>query len=129
MCTNSRLNKEKTEGHVEVFPGQTFEIEVVAVGQRFGMIPASVRAETSTNNVIDQLQKLQDTENQCTKLKYTVRSSNRNETMLLSLDGQTRPKWINESIDIPDEFLQFNKVLITLKECTYPLDFEFDSGR
>ena len=47
--------------------------------------------------------------------------------MLLSVDGQTRPKWINESIDIPDEFLQFNKVLTTLKEC--PLDFEFDSGR
>ena len=127
MCTNSRLNKEKTEGHVEVFPGQTFEIEVVAVGQRFGMIPASVRAETAENNVINQLQKLQDTENQCTKLKITVRPSNRNETMLLSVDGQTRPKWINESIDIPDEFLQFNKVLTTLKEC--PLDFEFDSGR
>ena len=127
MCTNSTLRKYKAELHIEVFPGQTFEIEAVAVGQRFGMIPASVRAETSTNNVIDQLQKLQDTENQCTKLKYTVRSSNRNETMLLSLDGQTRPKWINESIDIPDEFLQFNKILTTLKEC--PLDFEFDSGR
>ena len=46
--------------------------------------------------------------------------------MLLSLDGQTRPKWIDESIDIPDEFLQF-KVLITLREC--PLGFEFDNKR
>ena len=126
MCTNSRLNKEKTEGHIEVFPGQTFEIEVVAVGQRFGMISASVRAEIAGNNVIDQLQKLQDTENHCTNLKYTIRSSNRNETMLLSVDGQTRPKWINESISIPNEFLQF-KVLITLREC--PLGFEFDSGQ
>ena len=120
MCTNSTLNKHRAEAHIAVFPGQTFEIEAVAVGQRFGMIPASIRAES---DVIDQLQKLQDTENQCTKLKFTVRSSNRNETILLSIDGQIRPKWINKSINIPDEFLQF-KVLITLLEC--PLGFKFD---
>ena len=68
MCTNSRINKEKTEGHIEVFPGQTFEIEAVAVGQRYGMIPASIRAKTAEKNVIDQLQKLQDTEGQCTNI-------------------------------------------------------------
>lgn len=45
MCTNSTLNRYKTESYIKVFPGQTFEIEVVAVGQRFGMVPASVRAE------------------------------------------------------------------------------------
>ena len=125
MCTNSALNKYKVEAHIEVFPGQIFEIEAVAVGQRFGMIPASIRAETGSN-VIDQLQKLQDTDNQCTKLKFTVHSSNRNETILLSIDGQLRPKWINESINIPDEFLKF-KMFITLQEC--PLGFEFDSRK
>ena len=125
MCTNSKLNKYRVEAHIEVFPGQTFEIEVVAVGQRFGMIPASVRAETGSN-VIDHLQKLQDTDNHCTKLKFTVRSSNRNETILLSIDGQIRPKWINESINIPDEFLKF-KMFIALKKC--PLGFEFDSRK
>ena len=123
MCTNSTQIKDKAEAHIAVIPGQTFEFEAVAVGQRFGMIPASVRAES---DVIDQLQKLQDTENQCTKLKFTVRSSNGNETMLLSIDKQIRPKWINESINIPDEFLIF-RVLITLLEC--PLGFEFDNGR
>ena len=35
LCTNSMLNKNETEKHVEVFPGQTFEIEAVAVGQRY----------------------------------------------------------------------------------------------
>ena len=122
MCTNSTINKYESEVHIQVFPGQTFEIETVAVGQRFGMIPASVRAETGPN-VIDQLQKLQDTNNYCTKLKFTVRSSNRNETMLLSIDGQIIPKWINKSTDIPDEFLQF-KILVILKKC--PLGFEFN---
>ena len=124
MCTNSTLNRYKTEAHIALFPGQTFEIETVAVGQRFGMIPASIRAETARNNVIDQIQKVQDTENHCTKLKFTVQSSNKNETIALSVDGQTMPRWINEST--PDEFLQF-KILITLKDC--PLGFEFDSRR
>ena len=63
ICTNLTLNKHETEVHINIFPGQSFEIEVVAVGQRFGMIPASVKAETPGTHVIDQLQKLQDTEN------------------------------------------------------------------
>ena len=123
ICKNSTLNKHESELHIEIFPGQTFETEVVAVGQRFGVVPASVRAETGIN-VIDQLQRIQDTENHCTKLKFTVRSSNRNETMLLSIDGQIMPKWINETI--PDELHQF-KVCITLKDC--PLGFQFDDRR
>ena len=121
MCTNSTINRYQTEAHIALFPGQTFEIEVVAVGQRFGIIPASIRAETARNNVIDQLQNVQDTTNHCTKLQFTLQSSNKNETIELSIDGQTMPQWINESI--PDEFLQF-KILITLKDC--PLGFEFD---
>ena len=36
ICTNSTPNKDKAEAHIAVFPGQTFEIEAVAVGQRFG---------------------------------------------------------------------------------------------
>ena len=51
------INRYKTEAHIKVFPGQTFEIEVVAVGQRFGMIPAFVRAEAGIN-IISQLQAL-----------------------------------------------------------------------
>lgn len=43
---------------------------------------------------------------------------------ILSKEGQTAPKWINESI--PDEFLQFN-IHITIKDC--PLGFEFDNRR
>ena len=41
--------------------------------------------------------------------------------MLLSIDGQIMPKWINETIS--DELLQFS-VIIMLKDC--PLGFDFD---
>ena len=55
-------NKKKTVTHIEVFPGQTFEIEVVAVGQRFGVVPAIVRASFVNQDlhIIDELQRLQD---------------------------------------------------------------------
>ena len=42
--------------------------------------------------------------------------------MLLSMEGQTLPKWINKTI-LPDEFLQL-RILITMKNC--PLGFKFD---
>ena len=122
MCENSTVNKQESETQIEIFPGQTFQVEIVAVGQRFGVVPASIRAETGIN-VIDHLQKLQDVEDHCTKIEFTVRSSSRNETILLGIDGQALPAWINESINIPDELLQF-KVFIQLKDC--PLGFQFD---
>ena len=85
MCTNSTVNHYITEAHFEVFPGQTFEIDAVAVGQRFGVVPSTVRAETDSD-IIDNLQKIQDTEMECTTLKYTVRSANKTETMILRID-------------------------------------------
>ena len=100
-----KFNTNETENRVDVFPGQTFEIEAVAVGQRFGI---SIRAEMGIN-IVDQLQKLQDTESHYTKLKFTTWSSNRNKTMLQNIDGQIMPKWINETI--PDELLQFTSAI------------------
>ena len=119
ICRNSTIIEYETETHIQVFPGQTFEIDVVAVGQRFGVVPATVRAETGSN-VIDRLQKLQDTEKECTNLKYTIRSSNTNETMLLKVDRQDIPQ--NETVTT--ELLQF-RVLIHVKAC--PAGFVFES--
>ena len=119
ICRNSTINKYETETHIQVFPGQTFEIDVVAVGQRFGIVPATVRAETGSN-LIDSIQKLQDTEKECTNLKYTIRSSNINETMVLRVDRQDIPQ--NETVTT--ELLQF-RVLIHVKAC--PAGFVFES--
>ena len=115
ICTNSTVDRYRNETQIEVFPGQTFEIEVVAVGQRFGVVPATVRV--SKIDIVDPLQRLQEIENHCTKLHFTVRSSRRNETLLLIVD---RP---NENLL---EFHQF-KVLIHLNPC--PIGFLFDKKR
>lgn len=121
ICTNSTISRNKTEAYVEVFPGQTFDIEAVAVGQRFGVVPAAVRAETGLG-IVDDLQKLQDTNKYCTKLEFTVRSSSRNETLLLKIDRQDVQNYHQNGM-VPNEMVQF-KLLILLKDC--PLGFEFD---
>ena len=85
FCTNGTINKKKTTIHIEVFPGQIFDIEIATVGQRYGLAPTSVRAKTEFG-VIEELQKVQDTQNVCTKVKSTIKSAHPNETMNLSVE-------------------------------------------
>ena len=60
-----------------VYPGETFHISVVAVGQRDGAVPSTVRGrainyiDSYPANILDH-QYLQQTKNTCTKLNYTV---------------------------------------------------------
>ena len=118
VCTNSTIGKCKKEVHIDVFPGQTFNIEVATVGQRYGVVPASVRAKTDFN-VIDDLQKVQDTQNRCTMLKYTLRSSNRYESMVLRIEQQNNI----QNISFRGVTMHEVRVLIHLHQC--PLGFEF----
>ena len=63
-----------------VYPGETFHISVVTVGQRDGAVSSMVRSAAQFNltdphpvNLLDY-QRLQQTNNTCTKLNYTVLS-------------------------------------------------------
>ena len=78
-CENNLPNCSYSQYYFprKVYPGETFQISVVAVGQRHGRVPSRVIS------VIDQRmnpsqppdsQNLQQTNNTCTKLTYTVLS-------------------------------------------------------
>ena len=57
-----------------VYPGETFQFSVVAVGQRNGAVPSTVRNIVGKDEGIGKLQDrqyLQHTNNTCTKLNYT----------------------------------------------------------
>ena len=126
LCTNSTINKWVTETSIEAFPGQTVEIEVVTAGQRYGLSPASVRAETESDyEIIEQLQKVQDTQNACTKLNYTIKSSKGNETILLSVEQQSENilRHRNGTLLLPAKSHKL-KLLISFLEC--PLGFVID---
>ena len=62
-----------------VYPGETFQISLVAVGQRKRTVSITVRSTVKTNSITDShsvnlldYQYLQQTCNACTKLNYTV---------------------------------------------------------
>ena len=120
ICRNTTISRYETEVHINAFPGQTLEIEAVAVGQRFGVVPATVRAERGSKmNLTESLQRLQDTHKECTKLKYTIRSASRMETLLLSVDRQNVP----QNVTIAEELLQL-RLLIHLNDCPYGYVFD-----
>ena len=82
-----------------VHPGETFQISVVAVGQRDGTVSSTVRS-TATVNAIDfhqvnllDYQYLQQTNNTCTKLNYTVFSLSNKVNIELHPEGSPSFKY------------------------------------
>ena len=69
-CSDSRYDFPRT-----VYPGETFQVSVVAVGQRDGTVPSTVRSsilQISYPGYLPDSQRLQQTNNTCTILNYTV---------------------------------------------------------
>ena len=65
------------EHHVphSVYPGETFQVSVVAVGQRNGTVPSEVISDIDQSvnpGLLSDSQYLQKTKNTCTNLNYTV---------------------------------------------------------
>ena len=129
-CKNSSPVVNITRLEIETTPGKTFVIEVVAVGQRFGVVPDIVKAEfpnqNGNENIITELQQLQNVGIYCRNLSYTVRSRNKNETMRLTLIDKQVPK-TDPRFKIDTLQFQQLEVIIRLNKC--PPGFIFDSNR
>ena len=65
MCVNNVPSRHQDSMNISLFPGQSFEINAVAVGQLFGVVPTMVTAEVKNRqfSTINDLQKLQEVEN------------------------------------------------------------------
>ena len=81
-----------------VYPGETFHISVVAVGQRDGTVPSTVRGTVKDSYIIDSnqvnlldYQYLQHTNNTCTKLNFTLFSLSQTVTIELYPEGSPCP--------------------------------------
>lgn len=76
ICVHSLLTCYVTEYQTEVFPGEPFEIEAVAVGQRMGIVPSIVRASfTDGEGRLGNGEDVQSVGKQCTTLKFTAYTS------------------------------------------------------
>ena len=94
---------------MELFPGQTFVIKAVAVGQRYGITPATVQAlfQSSLDSYLEETQYVQDVGTGCTNLTFTLRSSANTESMLLTINNRDMTiddlrdtVWIDDRYDI-----------------------------
>ena len=84
----------------KVYPGETIQFSVVAIGQRNGTLPSTVRSKISSKNSgfetananpagahLRDSQYLQQASNTCTKLNYTVFSLHQNVFIKLQAEG------------------------------------------
>ena len=126
MCANSSQVCNITEYTVDVFPGQMFAVEAVAVGQRFGIVPSLVTVITGNGDrILDAGQYTQSTTRQCRSLYFTV-SSKRNLEMinLTTQEFRTPCKSLKGYTNFQLLCNQFS-MKVKLKNC--PLGFVFNT--
>ena len=72
MCNlNNRPNCSQSMKTLSTYPGETFQVSVVTVGQRNGIVPAAVRSHMDKGRLASS-QYIQQTTKMCTTLNYTV---------------------------------------------------------
>jgi predicted outer membrane repeat protein len=114
----------------KAFPGQTFQIEVVAVGQRMGIVPSVVTTEFSDGEGrLGEGQIIQGAGRECTALKFTIFSINKSKTLNLGVrdvEFQNLQKLHSQLRGSEYRFLtQQLSVRVALQTC--PLGFLFNA--
>ena len=84
-CVESKPQCSSVIINTDLLPGQTFNIEVVAVGYWDGTVPSNIQAqfEPPTDGKIAHTQLIQSVGRQCTKLSYTIYFSKEHERLQL----------------------------------------------
>ena len=84
-CDHAIPNCNKTQLQRELFPGETIHIEVIALGQRNGSVPALIQGEVTSDSIggIREVETVQQVDNICTNLTYTILSG---EELLMEID-------------------------------------------
>ena len=121
----------QTDYHIKAIPGQTFQIEVVAVGQRMGIVPAVVTTEFSdSEGRLGEGQAIQGAGRECTALNFAIFSLKKSKTLNLKVrdvEFQTLKNlyWLLDGSKYQFLTQQFS-VSVALQKC--PLGFLFNSG-
>ena len=88
LCFNHQPDCTKYGISVTVYPGEPFSVPVVAVGQRYGSVPAVVKSSLEDKqSMLDSLQEAQSVNNTCTALQYTIYSNSNKATMTIEVEG------------------------------------------
>ena len=71
LCENNHPNCSKSIKTLSVYPGETFQVSLVAVGQREGIVPSAVRSYPNKGR-LETSQYIQQTTTTCAIFNYTV---------------------------------------------------------
>ena len=78
---------------MNIFPGENFEIEVAAVGQRLGVVPSIVSVtESPSKDSLSTSQDVQSVGRQCTTLHFTVSTQRSLYTLKLRVQDAGTPR-------------------------------------
>ena len=123
MCVDLVPVCNITEYTVRIFSGQTFQVEAVAVGQRFGIVPSVVFSKLNDNmGRLSEGQSVQSVGAKCTPLQYTVFSAR--QLIHIELTVQDLGVPIFEDTKFSQLYERLS-LIIELKRC--PLPFFFDT--
>ena len=70
-CENNHANCSNSNKKFFIYPGETFQVSMVAVGQREGITPVAVGSRMDRGRLL-HFQYVQETTKACTTLNYTV---------------------------------------------------------
>ena len=132
ICMNSTPSCYITEYNVTTYPGKTFHISAVAVGQRFGIVASTIYSSlfitTTSQPTLETLQYTQKAERACTNLSYTVHSPNREETITITVQSKGIPIRDLDYVDTERLNSQFLDLHINLDLLPCPPGFIFDNN-
>ena len=140
LCIDTRPECSITQYNTSAYPGTTIQLPAVAVGQRFGTVPSTVRSDflyELINGIYPNIQDWQHTQKvgkDCTNLTFTIMSPSQVElTMILEVENMNTPDrdvmqtaikhYLLGSSDLYD--LYFTTLLIHIEMLQCPLGFEY----
>ena len=117
MCINSSPDCKIKEKRFWPIPGQLFKIDVVAVGQWNGVVPANIQIKLNetSNAVVKDNEYIQSAGRNCTTLTYTFKFIKQYEIMDLQVITTNRNP--HKEVNL--------KILLLFKNCS--LGFSFNS--
>jgi hypothetical protein len=132
ICNGEFPMCNQTDYSIKAFPGQMFQIKVVAVGQRMGIVPSVVTTEFSDGEGrLGEGQPIQGAGRECTALKFTIFSIKFNKSKTLNLKVRDVEFQILKNIRLQlreSEYrflIQQFSIRVALQTC--PLGFLFNS--
>ena len=75
ICVDNHPVCNESKTTCDIFPGVTIDVAIVAVGQLNGPVPAVIHTYISEGITLGALQSTQQSNNTCTRLEFTVRST------------------------------------------------------